>query len=385
MPSQGGDRSFAESLFLPGAHELAAGTSRVRWVDPAPQGTPLGTLVRHAAERAAVTRLGVPVRRTVVRLRPATMRRGLRVVARNALASGALVAKAGDPVPAPGSALGRIGAEAGIDFVPPAFWLGSGGSLVVAGQRRGAPAMLRVFPASMLGQHGHGVQTLRHLGAAGTALVPRLLAAGHTDGLPWLVESRLPGRRPRQLTAALGEQALDFCLRLPPAPAPISPVVVREFAGLDVATVGRLRRLGEDAQTAWAGCPPVGVHGDFWTGNLLASRSVLRGVVDWDAYRSGAVPGVDLLHLVATDDRLRHRRGMGPELLSRPWTREPLRGLGRRYYDALGVRVDEDRWSAAGIDWWLGQVADTLTRTPELAADTRWTATNVTGVLDRLH
>jgi aminoglycoside phosphotransferase (APT) family kinase protein len=130
--------------------------------------------------------------------------------------------------------------------------------------------------------------------------------------------------------------------------------------------------------------PDLGVHGDLWAGNVLTTGAALTGVVDWDSYRSSPVPGIDLMHLVATDERLRHRRSMGAELLSRPWRREPLRAHGAAYFARLGVDADVDRWTAVGVAWWAGQLLDSLSRSPELADDEGWLATNVDGVLAAL-
>jgi Phosphotransferase enzyme family len=391
VPSADQDLAFPELLFRPeGSVGPSAGSdvgSPARsWMAPAPSGTSLAGLVRHAAARTVLTRRRASGAspRVVVPLRPTSLRTGARAFLRGALASGAVVLRHGSVLPDPDSILGRIAAQAQVQFPRPTFWLGSGGSLVAPGLRHGAPVVLRVFPSTMGQRHDHGVRTLEHLEAAHILFAPRLVAVGETGGTPWLLESRLAGRRPRALSAALARDVREFCLELPLSADPPTLSSERRLDGIDADIARRLRLAAGHAVAAWDGVRPVGVHGDLWTGNLLEDRGRLRGVVDWDAYRTGVVPGTDLVHLVATDERLRQRRGMGAELLSRPWRREPLRGLGARYFAALGLAVDDDRWTAAGIDWWIGQVADSLERRPELATSAEWVGSNVVAVLDAL-
>ena len=52
-------------------------------------------------------------------------------------------------------------------------------------------------------------------------------------------------------------------------------------------------------------------HGDLWSGNLLVAGRRLTGVLDWDAWHPAAVPGTDLLHLVATEQAHRTRHSLG--------------------------------------------------------------------------
>ncbi|MGA8211316.1 MAG: phosphotransferase, partial [Nocardioidaceae bacterium] len=316
-----------------------------------------------------------------VPLRPPVMRPSLRTAVRGWLASGVAIVDA--DFPAPGSPMAAVAGQAGVRFPSVALWLGSGGVLVAPALMGRLPVMLRVFPPGTGEGHAHAVSTLTRLrGLAGQGLVPALHGSGRTDGLDWLVETRLAGTRPRRLTQRLASEAVDFTSTLPLPPGPVVGAEQRLPQVLDAGTADRLAAVGRAASSCWSGVPAVGTHGDLWLGNLLADHGALSGVVDWDAYRGDVVPGLDLVHLLATEERLRQRRSMGAELLSRPWEREPLRSLGRRYFSALGVHLDEDRWTATGNAWWLGQVASTLTRTPALARDARWMQANVVSVLD---
>jgi putative inorganic carbon (HCO3(-)) transporter len=381
--------AFARRVLLPDSPDRPAEPAAAS-LPPAAAGTSLPTLLRHRRARRALTRSrakrpttdattgatsGPP---TVVPLVPATLREGPRAAARRRLGSGAVVSW-GPDWPVPGSVLADIADMAGLTFPEPSARLGSGGTLVTAGLCDGEPVVLRVFPADQWSRHQHAIGTLAHLERSATALAPRLVAAGAHAAVSWSVETRLPGRRPSYLSKGVYTDATTFLLALPLAPWPAD---ARVFPGLPADLAARLGSFGARTAAVWHDAPPVGVHGDFWAGNLLTVRGRLTGVVDWDAYRTGAVPGVDLIHLVATAERLERRRGMGAELLSRPWTRNPLRRLGTRYFAQIGTTVDEDRWRAAAVDWWLGQVADTLRRTPHLAARASWVDRNLVDVLD---
>ena len=373
------DLGFAASLLMPD-QDGHSSCQRPDWVPIAPPGTSLPDLLGQMIRRAVLRSAGLGSKR-LLPLRPASLRTGPRASARRWLHSGLLAVPGGDGFPSPRSPLGRVAREAGLRFPAAAFWPASGGTLVAPAQLGETAVVLRVFPATGIERHGETERTLRHLEDHRVPRVPRVLAVGRTEGLPWLVESRMPGARPRRLSGTLVAQVTDFCVDLPAHPG--LPAVVHapmpNVLAPDVEE--RLRRLGRDAAGHWSGESPVGSHGDLWQGNLLETRDGLGGVVDWDAFRTSAVPGVDVFHLFATAERLGMRRSMGAELLSRPWSREPLRSTASAYFGRLGLRVDEDRWTATGVAWWLGQLVDTLLRTPELARDEAWTSRNIESVL----
>ncbi len=389
MSDVGSGLEFAASLVLPEdlarppsgtAGSGATGSPQQRWLAAVSAGATAPELLRHVARRTAVRgrRAGPSL---TVPVRPASLRSGPRAALRRWLLSGVVVLPAEGGFPAPGSPLHRVVAEAGLTLPEATFWSGSGGSLVAPALLGSTPVVLRVFPEAAEERHTHAQRTLRHLEAHAVRRVPRPMGSGETHGLLWLVESRLPGRRPRRQSTRLRSQVLDFCVDLPADGLPAVAPAERIPDVLDPGILVRLRRLGHGAATVWSGEPPVGTHGDLWEGNVLESGSGLSGVVDWDAYRSDEVPGTDLVHLVATAERLRHHRSMGAELLTRPWSREPLRALASAYFRRLGLGMNEDRWSAVGVAWWLGQLTDTLQRTPELARDEAWLQRNVLAVL----
>lgn len=378
---------FAASLLLPersGSPEPlsdSAGWTPRRWVAAAPPDSSPAALVGHLARRVALRPGAVRGASRLLPLRPASLRTGPRAAVRRWAYSGAIVLPAGEDFPSPRSPLGRVAAEAGVSFPVATFWPGSGGSFVAPARLGAEPVVLRVFAPAATARFEDAERTLRHLEAHAVARVPRALASGRTDGLPWLVESRMPGRRPRQLSERLLGQAVDFCVGLPADGRPAVAGLERLPPVLDPGPAQQLDRLARESAAQWSGARPVGTHGDFWAGNLLETGDGLAGVVDWDAYRTDPVPGLDLVHLVATAERLARRRSMGAEVLSRPWTRDPLRSAVTSYAERLDLRLDEDRWTAIGVAWWLGQLVDTLTRTPELASDEAWTSRNIGAVL----
>jgi hypothetical protein len=123
-------------------------------------------------------------------------------------------------------------------------------------------------------------------------------------------------------------------------------------------------------------------HGDLWKGNLLVERGILSGVVDWDAWHPAAVPGTDLLHLVAMEEMVGRGRSLGEVWLERPWTRPAFRAATARYWRELGITLDPEILEAVGWGWWANQVAWGLVRLPELADDEQWLDRNVHVVMN---
>src|SRR5438093_11880125 len=120
---------------------------------------------------------------------------------------------------------------------------------------------------------------------------------------------------------ALATQVLDLSLRLPIVDGPPSAFLADlEAIGarLPVAR-GSLGRLRAAVGPVVASLPSVLRHGDLWAGNLLVERGALRGLVDWDAWHPAAVPGTDLLHLLAMEEVVLSGRSLGEVWLRRPW------------------------------------------------------------------
>jgi aminoglycoside phosphotransferase (APT) family kinase protein len=122
-------------------------------------------------------------------------------------------------------------------------------------------------------------------------------------------------------------------------------------------------------------------HGDLWSGNLLVADGRLTGVVDWDAWHPSAVPGTDLLHLIATEEVLRTRSCLGDVWRQQPWESPAFALAARDYWQALGVRPSRQVLEAVGAAWWAGQVAHSIVMDAHLTHDGDWTERNVHAVL----
>jgi hypothetical protein len=382
------DESAEESDAHPAASWLAllnAGTdsvSELRGRDPAPWGTGSSELLRFALERelvlARLKRHPPPpysmVR--VIRMRPSVARPSLVRHARASLAAGAAVLLHDGSVTR--SPLDDVIAAAGLDEHGWRVRPRSGGVLLLLGRRAGERVLLRVgSPSALPAASAEGLRRL-----SGSPLVPRLLASSRDGNPVWTLEQVLEGRRPARLGVTLRRDAVDFAAAMPPAAADSAPPIIEDLALVLPRHAAALRAVGGRAFAAVRDeLPTVAVHGDFWTGNLLTAGRRLTGVVDWDAFRSSGPAGVDLLHLVASEDRHRHGRGIGAEVLLKPWTSEEFASAAAPYWCAMGVRPTARVLDALGVVWWLQQVASTLVRTPSHAADDEWVVPNVTRVL----
>jgi aminoglycoside phosphotransferase (APT) family kinase protein len=128
--------------------------------------------------------------------------------------------------------------------------------------------------------------------------------------------------------------------------------------------------------------PSVLRHGDLWAGNLLIRRGRLTGIVDWDAWHPSALPGLDLLHLMATREERRARAGLGHVWLKQPWMSGRFRSVTVDYWGSMRI-VPNDRFlHVLGLAWWASYVAATIHRLPHLADDVRWAESNVERVLE---
>ena len=364
---------------------LEAGTDPVcelRGRDPAPWGAGPSALLRFAAERELVlARLRhqppAPYRMVrVIRTPPSVARPSLVRHARASLAAGAAVLLHDGSVT--GSPLDDVIVAAGLDEHGWRVRPRSGGVLLLLGRRAGEPVLLRVgSPKALPAASAEGLRRL-----SGSPLVPRLLASSRDGDPVWTLEELLPGRRPARLGVKLLSDAVNFAAAMPPSAEDPEPSTIADLAPVLPRHADMLRTVGDQALAVVRdGLPAVAVHGDYWTGNLLTSGRRLTGVVDWDAFRSSGPAGVDLLHLVASEDRHRHGRGIGAEALLRPWASEEFASATAPYWGALGVKPTECLLDALGVVWWLQQIASTLARTPSHAADEKWVAANVTRVL----
>lgn len=280
--------------------------------------------------------------------------------------------------------LDRVLAEAHIVGPPSSLRLSSGGAAVVTGRdASGRPVLVRLAPRGDPADPAGSIGALRSLADARVPSVPQLLDHGLTDAISWTVETVLPGHRPERLSDRLTDEAAHLLGRFPMTDG--SPTSLAD----DLSAIARLapsRSAGVRALSAsipTVDVPAILRHGDLWAGNLLAVHGRLSGVVDWDAWHPRAVPGADLLELVASGQRLRARRPLGAVWGERPWLDPAFTRAHHPYWDALGFRPTTDQLELVGLAWWAAKVAGTLMRLPERGEDGGWLEDIVDPVLDR--
>jgi hypothetical protein len=332
----------------------------------------------------------LPARLQVVavhRLPPRRLGTGrLRGSVRAALRGGALVELASAE---PGARiLDAVAEAAGVRVPGRAFHAGAGGALLVRGfLADGSAVVLRVARAGSAGDPSALADTLERLGRDRVPLAPRLYARGTTAGASWLAEAELQGRRPTHANDSLTRQVAELCASFPRengAPTATADDLAAVAAALP-ERAGEIGALSSEVSVHLQTVPSILRHGDLWTGNLLVDRrGRLSGIVDWDAAHPAAVPGADLLQLVATEFRRREHHALGPAFLARPWSRAEFAEVAAGYWRAMGMRPDDELLGAVGIAWWAAEVHGTLARLPHRAADARWVETNVDRVLARL-
>lgn len=323
---------------------------------------------------------------SVHRLAPRRLRTGrARDLLRGALAGSVLIELTSlDPG---ARILDAVMAAAGVQSVGTGFHAGAGGSLLIKGILAGREeVVVRVARAGAPGDPAGLVDMLGRLQSSGVALAPTLRGHGCTAGASWLVESALPGRRPARLDARLGREVARFCALLPRSGTP-PDALAADLAAVAVLLpdrAGAAKRLSDQLATVSVGIPAVMRHGDLWTGNLLAARGRLSGIIDWDAAHPAGVPGADLVQVFGTDARRRAGLSLGAGYLTRPWRSKAFGSLSTDYWRALGLRADEALLELAATAWWAAEIHGTLARLPHRAGDEEWLATNVDPVLRAL-
>ena len=305
---------------------------------------------------------------------------------RAALRGGALV-ELGSAEPG-ARVLDAVAEAADVHVGGPGFHAGAGGALLVRGfLSDGSAAILRVARSGSAGDPSAVADTLELLGRDRVPLTPRLYARGTTAGASWLAEAELPGRRPTHGSDSLTRQVAELCVSFPRENgAPTA--TADDLAGIAAALperAGEIGGLSTEVSVHMRTTPSILRHGDLWAGNLLVDRrGRLSGLVDWDAAHPAAVPGADLLQLVATEFRRKAHRALGPAFLAQPWRLAEFGEAAAGYWREVGIRPDDDLLDIVGIAWWATEVHGTLARLPHRAADERWVETNVDRVLARL-
>jgi phosphotransferase family enzyme len=262
---------------------------------------------------------------------------------------------------------------------------GSGGSAMV--RVRGADGKRLILRAGRDGTQAdpeRGAAALAALQHLGVEQIPRPFGQGVTAGAAWSAESMLPGRRPARVADAVTVDIARLCSDLPRSDQ--SPTAheqdLRSIAVAFPRWTALLSRMDDEIGEVARAVPSVLRHGDLWAGNLLVRRGRLTGIVDWDAWHPSALPGVDLLHLVATREELRARGGLGHVWLKQPWMGERFRSVTVDYWGSMRIVPNERFLHALGLAWWASYVAASIHRLPHLADDVRWVESNVERVLE---
>jgi len=235
--------------------------------------------------------------------------------------------------------------------------------------------------------------------------VPRLLAHGEAEGYEYVIESAIDGVngallvRPPDRLARLREAAADVMRELHGRTTrPAGEHAASEDAWLH-ETGGALWRSGARRRSAAlqrvservvagfadAPFPRCRIHGDFWSGNLLATAdgSQAVGVVDWDRSMDGEVGLVDALQFLTYSRVRRAPRGLGDvvadELRTATWS-EGERSLIRAC-DPDRRLEDPMLYEAAILRAWLWHVHGNLKQFPEYARSWLWVRRTVDPVL----
>ncbi len=264
------------------------------------------------------------------------------------------------------------------------FRAGSGGSVLARlPSKEGGRLILRASESGAPADPTRATEALVFLAQREIPLVPRLTGKGLAAGASWSAETELAGHRPGRVGAAVAADVVRFCLRLPRTSGP--PTAQIEDLDLLGTAFPQWRdvisEISFSLAPALASLPGVMRHGDLWSGNLLVKGEHLTGVIDWDAWHPSGVPGTDLLHLLATEERYLRSWSLGEFWLQRPWRSHAIASTLGRYWQGLGLRPETRILDAVGLAWWAAQVASTLCRLPGLAEDQDWVTENVTQIL----
>jgi len=348
---------------------------------PLPSGSSLRPAATAALRREAALASARRRGERVYRVAPPNLRPGrFRNAARAALLGGAIVTPRDKLrlIDIAGSKAGAVGLHS---LRPSA----AGGVLAVVALVSGGDSLMRVGVRGEAGDPHRAARALESL-AGSSPNIPRLLGYGEADRASWTLESLCTGSRPRRLTRRLAQDLREFCARLPrPGGAPSAPTDdLLSLAELLPDRAGALSALADDLAGRLEHLEAIGRHGDLWLGNTLARRGRLTGVIDWDAWHPSGVPAADLLHLYATDLRIRSRRELGEVWLERPWRDDDFVTFIAPYGAATGARLGESELDVGAVAWWASEMAGTLSRVPHRALDEAWVAINIDAVCARL-
>jgi hypothetical protein len=277
-----------------------------------------------------------------------------------------------------------VAAAAGVQLVERSLELGADRAAVARAHGGGGQMrLLRLAPTGVASDPAAAADALEWLEEAGVPAVPRLLGRGSVAGANWALESVLPGRRPRRLTRSLAKEVVTLCAALPVADGPPSAL------GEELTTLAELlpdyapsfERAKASFSAAGEQSFAVMRHGDLWPGNLLVHRARLAGVIDWDTWHPSSLPGIDVLHLFAAEERRRARADFGRLWAQRPWRSEGFTEFSGPYWRRFGS-PSRELLDVIGVAWWTCWAAQALRRHPRLLQERGWLRRNVDPVVE---
>ena len=349
---------------------------------------PKAKVLKHVSARERslrALRAKSPGRRRVAihRLAPPPGRPGaLGSRVRNYLLSGALVEVASDDVEVRLDAVVRA---AGVRYETRELAPGSDRAATMRVVHPDGEAFLRMGATDSASDPGAAKAALEVLAASGIPRVPRALAGGTVSEVSYVVESIVPGARPKKVTEDLLHAVADLLARLPRSDQP--PSALREYIERIAVEIPdsapELIELRDALLPRIKSMPGILTHGDLWAGNVLVTKDGLGGVIDWDSWHPSGVPGTDLLHLHLSQARQEHRADLGSLWLEKPWRSERFTSIAGPYWSTLGFKPTAADLDAVGIAWWVGWLHHAITRHERLLTDTRWLDANLHSVLTR--
>jgi aminoglycoside phosphotransferase len=272
-------------------------------------------------------------------------------------------------------------------------------------------AVLR-FASSELGARGlrRHRDALVDLDRARTAdgwqvLAPHVLLAGDTAGLPWVVETLVPGADARaaarrvghDIAAARAAAAVRSLHVASAAETTVDEATLHQWVDEPIeelrATAGSPLRAGADhaaltrmrdqlrADLDGRVLTTCFVHGDYWLGNVLAAEDgTVTGIVDWERAGRPGLAAIDQMTLVLTGRVEQRRRELGPVV------RDLLRGEAFTEAEqallADGPGAAELPERTVLLLAWLHHAASNVQKRNHYRASTIWVTTNVEHVLE---
>ena len=256
---------------------------------------------------------------------------------------------------------------------------GDGSAVSILELADGDRAVLRVVPDGHPDDVRHSRAALLALEAADVPAVPRPLAEGAIAGATWTTETFIKGGHIPRLTRGVLDDVVDVVARYPPGSAE-DDALAAHFATVQRMRPGDapiLERI-HDAARRWAGPARVLQHGDLWLHNVLVADGRLAGIIDWEVWHPNGLPGLDLLSLLAAEERSVNGRDTGDLLVDGYWHGDAVRAALERYFASRGEPPpDADRLAGIAIGWWASRIAFADGRIDQPARDPVWARRNI--------